>query len=120
MTLAWFNHPRLEKARTVLYAATDRLAFVVESFAIASAVFWLLTWAACSFDWQTVTHEWGSFWTHYAKATAEARAPVEHFIGWTLAIMTALTAAIRFPKARLCWAPWPNRATAAASHESFA
>jgi hypothetical protein len=106
MTWAWFNHPVLERARAFSWALADRAAFIVESFAVAIALFWALTWAACSFDWQTSTHEWGSFWTHYAKASGSARAPVEHFVIIALLVLTAATAAVRYPKARLCWAPW--------------
>lgn len=120
MTWSWFHHPRLEQSRSLVHAGVDRLSFVLESAAVAVVLFWLLTWAACSFDWQTVTHEWGSFWTHYAKASPASRLPVERFIGASLAILTALTAAIRLPKARMSWAAWPTFKAAPSCEETFA
>lgn len=115
MNFAWFDHPRLEQARRWVWAITDRLAFVVESACVANAVFGFITFAALGFSWRTTAHEWGNFWTHYVSAAASARAPVEHVLLGVLATLTVLTAFIRAPKARPCWAPWPLASASAAA-----
>lgn len=103
--MALFNAEPLERARALLRALFDRLAFVVESGAVALAIAGFLTFAACQFDWQTVTHEWGNFWTHYADATPDARAGVNVFMAVAMFVLTVLAAAVRYPKASRAFDP---------------
>jgi len=63
----------VDAARPWSWAIADRVAFLLESLSVSIALFIALTWAMLGFDWQTTAHEWGSFWAHYAKASAEAR-----------------------------------------------
>ncbi|WP_062095416.1 MULTISPECIES: hypothetical protein [unclassified Caulobacter] len=99
----------VDAARPWSWAIADRVAFLLESLSVSIALFIALTWAMLGFDWQTTAHEWGSFWAHYAKASAEARRPVEIALLLTLAVLWIATCAIRAPKSRLCWAAWPIR-----------
>jgi hypothetical protein len=104
-----FNHPRVESARRWMWAVTDRIAFVAESACVANVLFWALTYAALSFSWGKSAREWGHFWTHYAAASADRRAPVELFLLATMLVLTSAVAWIRFPKSSACWSPWPTR-----------
>lgn len=110
MIWSWFDAPWLERARQWIWAIADRVAFVLESALVANGVVWFLTWTMLHFSWRTATREWGSFWTHYARASAQARQPVEIALVIVAVVFSAAAAAIRFPKARLGWAPWPRRA----------
>ncbi|PIB95345.1 hypothetical protein [Caulobacter sp. X] len=100
----------LSVARPWSWALADRVSFVLESLAVAVFLFLLLTWSILGFDWQTTTHEWGSFWSHYAKASVEARRPVETVLLVALAVLWGGACLIRFRKARLAWLAWPRRA----------
>lgn len=101
----------LSVARPWSWALADRVSFVLESLAVAVFLFLVLTWSVFGFDWQTTTHEWGSFWSHYAKASADARRPVETVLLVVLALLWGGACFIRFRKARLSWFAWPGRAS---------
>jgi hypothetical protein len=99
----------LQLARPWAWALVDRIAFLVESALVANGVFWTITWMILHFSWKTTVREWGSFWTHYARASLPARQPVEIAFLLIAVTFTLVAAFIRFPKARLAWAPWPSR-----------
>jgi hypothetical protein len=109
VSFAWLSAQPLERARAWSWAAADRVAFVVESALVANGVFWALTFAILRFSWSATAREWGSFWTHYAKAPPAARHPVELVLIAVAIAMTAAAAAIRLPKSRATWSPWPRR-----------
>jgi len=94
---------RLARLRGLARRALPRAAFVVESLAIAVALFQLLVFAVLQGDRLLAAHEWALFLTHYAAASAAARAPVDLALGAILAALWLFVCACRFPAARMIW-----------------
>ena len=94
------------RARSGLHMVADIVAFVVESACVGNGVFWFLTWGMLSFNWEFTAREYGRFWTHYAKASAAARHPVEVAALVIFVGITAFVAFVRAPKARQARGSW--------------
>jgi hypothetical protein len=109
MTRALMIVPRgrdsaLNRTRRAAHWALPRAAFLVESVAVAVGLFELATFAMLQGDRLLAAREWGLFLTHYAQATASARAPVDLAAGGIVLGLSAFVAACRWPTARLTWA----------------
>ena len=109
MTWGWYDAEPVERARRAVWAVADVAAFIVESAFVGNGLFWLIVWGLLSFDWDFTVQQYGRFWTHYAKASAAARHPVEIFGLVALGLLTALAAWVRAPKAIRTWTAWPYR-----------
>jgi hypothetical protein len=97
----------VERARRAAWAVADVAAFLVESACVGNGLFWLIPWGMLSFNWELTVHEYARFWTHYAKASAAARHPVEITAIVAILALTALAAWVRAPRAIQSWTAWP-------------
>ena len=93
----------LHRARRAAHWALPRAAFLVESVAVATGLFELVTFAMLQGNRLLAAHEWGLFLTHYAAAPAAARTPVDLAIVGMILALSAFVSACRWPAARLAW-----------------
>lgn len=107
MNLDWYDAAPVERARRAAWAAADIVAFLFESACLGNGLFWLIAWGMLSFNWELTVHEYARFWTHYAKAAAAARRPVEIAAVVAILALSALAAWIRAPMAVRHWTAWP-------------
>ena len=93
----------LAVVRRLAHRLLARAAFAVESLAIAVALFEVLVLAVLQGDPILAAHEWGLFLSHYAAASAPARAPVDLALAAVLAALWLFACACRLRSARLIW-----------------
>lgn len=65
---------------------------------IAACALILFTASVAGFDLDHFARLQGSFWTHFAKASPEQRAPVLRVLGWSYAGAVLLVAWLRAPR----------------------
>ena len=95
--------PRMVRIRRAARSVFARLAFLVETFALAIVVLLFLTFLIVRTDWLWTAHQWGLFWTHYAAASADARRPVDTVLLTALAVVATAVASARLHAARHVW-----------------
>jgi len=88
-------------------ALVDRIAFVVESFAVGVVVLGFLGLAALRFDVLGAAYVWGRFWTRFAAVDEAARVPVTLALLIALGAATGLCAFVRWDKARRAFDGFP-------------
>jgi len=94
---------RLSRLRRLAHQALPRLAFVLETLAIAAGLLEFLVLALLQGDRLLAAHEWGLFLTHYAAAPGPARTPVDLMLVGALTSLWLFAGACRLPAARLIW-----------------
>jgi len=98
---------RLERTGAVARALVDRLAFAVESLAVAIIVVGFAGFAATRFDLGGAAYVWGFFWMRVAEADPAVRAPILALLALFLATVTVLVAAVRWRKASRAFDAFP-------------
>ena len=95
--------PTMVRLRQGARSAFARIAFLVETLALAIVVLLFLTFLIVRTDWLWTTHQWGLFWTHYAAASADVRRPVNLVLLIALTVVAAAIASARLHAARRVW-----------------
>lgn len=99
--------PSRERASALAQALVDRIAFAVESLAVAVMVIGFAGVAATRFDVTGGAYVWGSFWLRVAEADAAIRNPMLALLALVLLAVTVLVAFVRWPKARRAFDGFP-------------
>lgn len=97
-----------DRAGSFARALVDRLAFLVESFAVAILVVAFLGLATARFDILGAAYVWGRFWMRIARVDDAARMPALAVLATALTVVTCLCAFVRWRKARNAFEPFPG------------
>ena len=97
----------LEREAAIARALVDRLAFGVESLAVALLVIVFLGLAATRFDLTGAAYVWGLFWMRFAEAEAVVRAPVLGLLALAVSVVTAFVGWVRWTKASRAFEAFP-------------
>lgn len=88
-------------------ALIDRVAFAIESFAVALLVLGLVGLAAVRFDLTSAAYVWGFFWMRVAEAEDAARLPVLTLLALVVVVATALVGWVRWTRASRLFETFP-------------
>ena len=97
----------LDRAGAFARAFADRVAFVVESLALAVLLIVFVGLAATRFDLTGAAYVWGLFWMRFAEAEAVVRAPVLGLLALAVSVVTAFVGWVRWTKASRAFEAFP-------------
>lgn len=97
----------IDRTGAMARALLDRIAFLVESFAVGLVLVVFLGLAAVRFDLSGAAYVWGLFWMRVAESDEAARAPVLGLLGCLMVVTTAIVACVRWSKASRAFDAFP-------------